>query len=521
MRDITVFPTKEEFVARATGASVVPVWAEIWADTDTPVSVYQKLAWNQPGFLLESVEGPEHWARYSFIGVGPFAELKVTRQGSTLLEEGKNAKIIAEPNPVLALKEVLHVYRSAQGPEGLPFWGGAVGYIGFDAIRTWEPVGWPVRLEADAELARFIFPRTVVAYDQFAHRALVIYNQLVDGDPVTAYQGAIDAVRQVVARLEGPAADRGSLLRPEFVTGSPSPNTGFFIGQNGAVDSDMRQEEFTAAARAAQKYIAQGDAYQVVLAQQFRRRARARAIDIYRALRLINPSPYMFLLDFGDRQLVGASPEMLVRVRGDYVETRPIAGTRPRGGSPAEDAALESSLLADPKEQAEHFMLVDLARNDLGRVAVYGTVQVPRVMYVERFSHVMHLVSDVQARLRAGLSCLDALMATIPAGTVSGAPKIRAIQIIDALEKSPRGPYGGAVGYIGFDGNLDTCITIRTAALEHGEARVGAGAGIVADSDPAREYEETVNKAQAVLRAIELAEKGVEQASAGADHRQL
>jgi len=514
-----IYPPKEAFVARASGASVVPVWTEIWADTDTPVSVYQKLAFGQPGFLLESVEGPKHWARYSFIGFDPFALLTVTRAGTVLARPGQLEKHMAETNPLLALREVLHGHRAAQGPEGLPFWGGAVGYIGFDAIRTWEPVGWPARLDTGTELARFMFCRTVVAYDQFAHRAVVIQNQLVDGDPAVAYDEAVDALRRLSDRLEGPIPDRGRRLRPMLLTGSPPPDEGPFSDAGPAVKSDTDEESFRSAVKKAQKYIAAGDIYQVVLAQQFHRAVRIGALDLYRVLRLVNPSPYMFLLDFGDRQLVGASPEMLVRVRGDYVETRPIAGTRPRGKSPSEDAALETALLADPKEQAEHFMLVDLARNDLGRVAVYGSVEVPRVMYVERFSHVMHLVSDVRARLAPGLSALDALMGTLPAGTVSGAPKIRAIQIIDELEKSPRGPYGGAVGYVGFDGNLDTCITIRTAVLQNGEACVGAGAGIVADSDPSREYEETLNKARAVLRAIELAEKGAEKANAGTDYR--
>jgi len=517
--NLVIHPTREEFAARASGTNVVPVWAEIWADTDTPVSVYQKLAWGRPGFLLESVEGPQRWARYSFIGVDPFLTLTTTRTGSVAVAPGQKERNIAEKNPILALRHILHGYRPAQGPEGLPFWGGAVGYIGFDAIRTWEPVGWPERISPEAELARFMFCSTVVAHDQFAHRALVIHNQVVDGDPAPAYDQAVAAIGRVTAKLAGPVPDQGRLPPPALLTGSPPPAAAPFTGNGSALTSDMDEDTFQAAVRRAKEHIAAGDIYQVVLAQQFQRPARANALDIYRVLRVTNPSPYMFLLDFGDRQLVGASPEMLVRVRGDYVETRPIAGTRPRGASEPEDVALESALLADPKEQAEHFMLVDLARNDLGRVAAYGTVEVPRVMYVERFSHVMHLVSDVRARLAAGQTALDALMAAHPAGTVSGAPKIRAIQIIDSLEKSPRGPYGGAVGYVGFDGNLDTCITIRTAVLERGRAYIGAGAGIVADSDPAREYMETVNKARAVVRAVELAERGVDEDDAGADYR--
>ena len=476
-----------------------PIVRELAADLDTPVSVYLKLlelAGDRPSFLLESVEGGERLARYSFIGVDPAATLIFRGQKLTRIAGGETAtlRLPLDADPL----DALHAEQARfimQPSGGLPrFAGGLVGYLGYDVVRFFEP-----KLESSLQSlpppevpdAIFLLADTVVAFDHVRGRTLLIAHAM-DGDEQKA-QRKLDRLE---SRLRGP------------LTGARASAAGAVT----PLRSNFTQREFESMVEAAQAHIAAGDIFQVVLSQRLTRRTTAQPFDLYRALRSLNPSPYMFYLDFGDAageplQLVGASPEMHARLEGRTATIHPIAGTRPRGSTAAEDAALKADLMADPKERAEHVMLVDLGRNDLGRVCEYGSVCVPQFFAVESYSHVMHLVSEVQGRLRPGLNAFDLIRATFPAGTLSGAPKVRAMEIIYALERSRRGPYGGCAGFFSFDGALDTCITIRTLVVRGDAVSVQAGAGIVADSIPAREYEETMNKAKALLKAIELAEK--------------
>lgn len=475
-------------------AQPAPLVRELPADLETPVSVYLKLAGQGPSFLLESVTGGEHLARYSFIGVHPTAAY-VLRPG--VVERHQNtggtvARSTVSGDPLEYLKAELDSYLPAPVP-GLPrFSGGLVGYLGYEMIRYFEP---SVGVGPHPELPDGIFLQTdtLVAFDHAFGKLLLIAN-IRQGDETEAVM-RLDAIEQ---RLQQPVPSLPALLE-----GVPSVE----------LRSNVTRENFTAAVRQAKEHIAAGDIFQVVLSQRLSRETSATPFGIYRALRRLNPSPYMFFFDFdglaGEPNLhvIGASPELHVRLEDGKATVRPIAGTRPRGKSPAEDLRMEQELLADPKELAEHVMLVDLARNDLGRVCEYGSVNVPEQMVVERYSHVMHIVSQVEGRLRPELSAVDLLRATFPAGTVSGAPKIRAMQIIRELETTPRGTYAGLVGYLGYDGSLDTCITIRTMVMRGQTVSVQAGAGIVADSDPETEYQETLNKARALAVAVERAEK--------------
>jgi len=487
--------TFEEFADLARRGTFVPVCKEIMADLLTPVSAFLKIAEHADyAFLLESVEGGEQVARYSFLGKDPFLILRA-RDGRAVIE--RDGECTESAVPFLdTLRTTMAGFQSPQVP-GLPrFTGGAVGYLGYDAVPWFEPVRLQPRREGDpaADEAGFMVFDTVLAFDHVQHRILLIANARVgaDDDLRALYQFACAKIAFLEGELER------SLSQTARTAGAPIE-----------VRSNLTREAFESHVAAAKASIAAGDIYQVVLSQRFETELSADPFTVYRALRHVNPSPYMFFIRMGEASIVGASPEMLVRVEGRRVETHPIAGTRPRGAGAEEDQLLAEELKASEKERAEHVMLVDLGRNDIGRVAEYGTVKVPQYMALERYSHVMHLVSIVEGRLAGDRDRLDALVACFPAGTVSGAPKVRAMEIIASLEPGRRGIYAGAVGYLDFAGNLDFCIAIRTIVIEGRRALVQAGAGIVADSDPPAEYEETWDKARALLRALELAERGL------------
>jgi anthranilate synthase component 1 len=476
------YPDIDEVKAAAGRGTVIPIYREVLADLETPVSAYLKIARGQYSFLLESVEGGERLARYSFMGTEPY---RVLRAGAALNGGG---------DPLRAVEEELRRFEVVP-VEGLPrFAGGAVGFLGYECVRHYEP-RVPVH-ESDAlglPEAHFMFADTLLVFDHLKHVIKVVSYVRLDGDIEASYRQAIWKIEELVDRLARPL--------------SAVPENGAATSVGGRVESNFEREDYLMAVEQVREYIVAGDAIQVVLSQRFGRRTAAHPFNIYRGLRHVNPSPYMFYLDFGEYQLVGASPELLVRVEDGQIDYHPIAGTRRRGRTEAEDRALEEELRASEKERAEHIMLVDLGRNDVGRVSAPGTVQVTDLMSVERYSHVMHLVSHITGRLRDGCTPFDALRSCFPAGTVSGAPKIRAMEIIGELEPDQRGAYAGCVGYFGFDGHMDTCITIRTIVVKDGVAYVQAGGGIVYDSDPAEEFQETVNKAQASLRAIEYAER--------------
>ena len=484
--------TFEEFKELAQRGTFVPVCKEIVADMLTPVSAFLKIAEHSDhAFLLESVEGGEQVGRYSFLGKDPFLILR-SRGGETIVDRVGEVETIDQPF-IAALRETMAGFHSPFVP-GLPrFTGGAVGYLAYDAAAWFEPVALQDTEDTDEEAAFMLFD-TVLAFDHVRHRILVIANARITGDEdlESLYQFACTRIgfveRELDRALSVPVRGEAAVLE---------------------VTSNVSQDEFERMVRVGKEYIAAGDVYQVVLSQRFEAAIYADPFTVYRALRHVNPSPYMYFLRVGGRSIVGSSPEMLVRVEGRRVQTHPIAGTRPRGRNEEEDLRLGEELKRNEKERAEHVMLVDLGRNDIGRVSEYGSVRVPKYMAIERYSHVMHLVSIVEGQLHEDRDRLDALVACFPAGTVSGAPKVRAMEIIAELENRRRGAYAGAVGYLDFAGNLDFCITIRTVVIENGRAFVQAGAGIVADSNPSAEYEETRDKARAVIRALELAQAGL------------
>ncbi len=490
---LTITPSREQFVDLAKSANLIPVVAELIADIETPVSAFAKLRQSRGGcFLFESAERNEESGRFSFIGLDPLAIFSFDGRVISITREGETSTSNVTTDPLTHLQELLAEFRFAPRTDVQHFVAGAVGYIGYDVVRFFEP-RVPINPRDDLELPemQFIIARTIVVFDHRYRRVRVVVNAFVadDEDAGEVYDGALRALRKVRQSLAQPIA----LSHIDAAAGDTLPKT----------TSNITRSDFEQKVTQAKELIANGDIFQVVLSQRFETRFDGDALDLYRALRFANPSPYMFLLEFGDDlAFVGSSPEMHVRVRDRVAELRPIAGTRTRGSTPAEDDRNARELLADPKELAEHVMLIDLARNDLGRIAKIGTVKVTEQMTIERYSHVMHIVSHVVSELRDGVTAFDALRATFPAGTVSGAPKIRAMQIIAEIEKSRRGFYSGVVGYFGLDGSLDSCIALRSVVLKNGRAYVQAGAGIVADSDPAREYEETVNKAKAVLAAI-------------------
>jgi anthranilate synthase component 1 len=472
---VDVSPTLAQVVALAADHNLIPLRHEFVADCETPVSAFLKLRGDGPAFLLESAEQGKRFGRYSFIGFRPREVIRWR------LADGGDPYAIA----------AAAVGRYSQAPlDGLPpFSGGAVGFFGYDLVRTVEPLGDPGPDALALPDMALMLSDLLVVFDNLKHTVTILVNVYGGEDPRGAYAQACRTIEDVRARLSGPlppVAPREARPNPEF-------------------RSNMTRERFEATVSRIVEYIHAGDVFQVVPSQRWSAPVEVNAFSIYRGLRAVNPSPYMYFLDFGDFQVAGASPEPLITVSGREVTTRPIAGTRPRGADALEDARLESELLADEKERAEHMMLVDLGRNDLGRVCEYGSVRVQTLMAVEYYSHVMHIVSSVSGRLRAGVGAMDALRATLPAGTLSGAPKVRAMQIIDELEPVKRGGYGGAIGYLSYTGELDTAIHIRTVVVKDGVAHLQAGGGTVADASPEREFGESESKAHAVMRAIELA----------------
>jgi len=478
---------EEEFCRLAEIYTIIPVAADLPADLETPVSVYYKIVGDRPGFMLESAEASKTIGRYSFIGADPFLTLTARSAYSEGVRDGEAFRL--DGPPLAALQQLLDGF-ACPGLAGLPpFSGGAVGYLAYEAAATWERIRG-LAVPPAMILGEFMFCRTIVAFDHLTHAVKLIHLAPAGGaDPVAVY-------RQAAARL-GDLADK--IRRPAELSRDEGQSGG---GSRPAAPAGFGRERYEAMVAAAKEFIAAGEIFQAVLSLPFCRPLSVPPFVLYRRLRQVNPSPYMFYLDFGPRQLVGASPEMLVKHRDGRVFTNPIAGTRPRGRDAAEDARLAAELLADAKEKAEHAMLVDLGRNDLGRICRPGTVAVRRYMEVENYSHVMHLVSEVAGELAPGKKPTDILAACFPAGTVSGAPKIRAMEIIDRLEGERRGPYAGAVGYFDFCGNLDTCIAIRTLIVAGGEVVAQAGAGIVADSAPAAEYREVIHKAAAMFKVL-------------------
>ena len=487
----------ERFRELARDSRLVPVWTELLFDVDTAVTAYARLARAPYGFLLESVVGGERWARYSFLGTDPAAVWRLRGDQATWWTRDGGWGPVEAADPLADLSRRLEAYRPASVPELPRFWGGAVGYLGYDVVRQLErlPGGPPDDLGIPD--AVFMFTDVVLAIDNLLGRAMVIAAVPVEpgrGEAAlrACYERGLEKVASTVRTLHTAPAPPPMELLPE-----PASDPAF--------ESTMSREGFEDAVRAIRDYIFAGDAFQVVLSQRLRMSLAGSPFEMYRVLRSLNPSPYLYFVELDGVTLVGSSPELLVRVEDGVVTVRPIAGTRPRGATPEEDARLAAELAADEKELAEHRMLVDLGRNDVGRVARAGTVRVSELMAVERYSHVMHIVSRVEGDLKDGLTALDALLAGFPAGTLSGAPKVRAMEIIDELEPVRRGPYGGAVGYLAYGGKtMDTAIAIRTLLAARGQAHVQAGAGIVADSDPAAEYEETLNKARALLRAATM-----------------
>ena len=489
--NITSFETFKELARRGT---FVPVCKELVADLLTPVSAFLKIAEHSDyAFLLESVEGGEHVGRYSFLGKDPFLSLRA-RDGTTSIERG-GATVESDRSFIDTLRRLMADFRSPFVADLPRFTGGAVGYLGYGASSWFEPVLGDLGASDDgADQAGFMLFDTVLAFDHVQHRILIIANARItaDEDLESLYQFACAKIQFLERELE------------RSLSKKPSAS-----GATVEVRSNYTQAKFEDQVRAAKEHISAGDIYQVVLSQRFDADVAADPFTVYRALRHVNPSPYMYFIRMGGISIVGSSPEMLVRVEGSRVETHPIAGTRPRGRNADEDMRLAEELKRNEKERAEHVMLVDLGRNDVGRVCEFGSVRVPQFMGLERFSHVMHLTSIVEGKLADDRDRLDALVSCFPAGTVSGAPKVRAMQIIADLEPSGRGIYAGAVGYLDFAGNLDFCIAIRTVIMTRGKAYVQAGAGIVIDSNPTAEFEETRAKARALLRALELAQEGL------------
>jgi anthranilate synthase component 1 len=496
------YPSLDEFIELARHATVVPVYRQLTGDTLTPVSAFCRIQEGEWSFLFESVIGGERLGRYSFLGSGPFLRFLAYDRRVQIATAGRGSREALEecehPDPLKLVEEKLAAYRSPLLP-GLPrFCGGAVGYTGYDTVRYVERLPNPPPDDRHLPDLCFAFYDRMVIFDHINKTiAAVAHAHVPRGSAdelARSYQQACDRVDRLVERLQQGAADlQLTDIAPIGETSLP-------------YRSNFEPGAFEAAVDKCKEYIKAGDAFQVVLSQRLQTETKARPFDIYRTLRVVNPSPFLFYLKMGSLCLVGSSPEIMVRVEGDRVTIRPLAGTRRRGKTEEEDARLAAELLADPKERAEHIMLVDLGRNDIGRVARYGSVQLSDVMMVERYSHVMHICSNVTGRLQEGKSAFDALRACLPAGTLSGAPKVRAMEIIDELEPHRRGPYGGAVGYIDFSGNMDTCIALRTLVLKGQTAYLQAGAGIVADSVPALEREETLNKAMGLLRALEIAE---------------
>ncbi len=492
---MNIHPSRDAFSSLAIQGNVIPVYTDLMADFETPVSAYAKLKEAGPSYLLESVEGGENLSRYSFIGCRPRKIFICGPQSTEVRIPGQPSQHFATPpDPLTLIEAEMRDFRPVAIP-GLPrFTGGAVGFIAYEYVtRIERTVPAVAQDELGTPLLYFMLSDSLLIFDRAKQTLRLCVNAHVRGDPAAAYDAAVNELRELYALLRHP-----SELAPAPLVDTPMLTV---------PPGNFTQARFEQVVNDGKEYIRSGDIIQFVPSQRFTRPFTKSPLDLYRALRTVNPSPYMFILEAGDFSIVGASPEVHVRLTDGLVEIRPIAGTRRRGATPAEDAALEKELLADEKECAEHLMLVDLARNDIGRVCTFGSVKVPEMMVVERYSHVMHIVSQVEGQIAPDRTAYDLMRATFPAGTVSGAPKIRAMQIIAHYEPSQRGIYAGALGYVGYDGNMDTCIMLRTALLKDGQIHIQAGAGVVADSVPTSEYQETVSKSSALLKAVAMAEQ--------------
>lgn len=489
-----LYPDYKEFRKYAKDGNLVPVYREILADLETPLSAFLKLK-GKNSFLFESVEGGEKWARYSFIGSRPSLIIEGTEK-DLVIRKGRSIKRVRAKDPLEIISAELEKIRPVVIP-GLPrFFGGFVGYIGYDTVRHFEDLPDLGHPGLDLPDIFLMLTDTLVVFDNLTHKIKVISNAHIEGSTRDAYEKAIKQIDNIVKKL------RSGISIPK----NPASNKRVRSKKRKAFSSNFTKNGFIKAVEKTKKYVKAGDVIQTVISQNFHKETDVPPINVYRALRVINPSPYMYYIETGKSTIVGSSPEILVRVEGRTLELRPIAGTRRRGKTPDDDLFMEEELKADPKEIAEHIMLVDLGRNDLGRVSTIGSVRLTELMTVERYSHVMHLVSNVQGKLKKNYDAFDVLRASFPAGTVSGAPKIRAMEIIEELEPTKRGPYAGSIGYFDFSGNMDMCITIRTIIFKNNKAYIQAGAGIVADSDSEKEYKETVNKAKGMFKAIEMAE---------------
>ena len=493
-------PQVEQVIALAKDYNLIPIVRTLLADMESPIRIFRRIAERERAFLLESVEGGVNWARYSFIGKDPFMMI-TAKKGQLVVERGSVKEQKQSQKPVEELRSILRGFRSPMLPELPPFTGGAIGFFGYDLLQYYEKL--PEHQIDDLQMndLQFMFCDQIIVFDHVKQRILLIANVHVkDGaleeDIRRAYQEAELKLDEAAAFLqeEDPAEKFNRQPIPAQV-------------ELGDVRSNLTKEQFIANVEKGREYIRAGDIFQVVLSQRFHIETEVDPLHVYRVLRTLNPSPYMYYLKMDDEIIVGTSPEVLVKVEGERVETRPIAGSRPRGATTAEDLALEAELLQDEKERAEHLMLVDLGRNDLGRVSEFGSVKCESYMNIERYSHIMHMVSKVSGKMRNDKDFFDAFLSCMPAGTVSGAPKLRAMEIIAELEQQARGTYAGAIGYLGFSGNMDSCITIRTIVFKNGKAYVQAGGGIVWDSVPENEYQESVNKAKALLTAIRMAEQ--------------
>ncbi|ARK30313.1 anthranilate synthase component I [Halalkalibacter krulwichiae] len=491
-----ITPTFLEFEKAASSYQTIPVYQRFFADGLTPIQIVHQLS-DQVSFLLESKDEQSPWSRYSFIGLNPMFEL--VEEERVYRTYSKDREVIIESSSFQeAFNDTMNYLNVQPVDIPIPFRGGAVGYMSYDAIETIEPI---LLTNSTDRLPyyQFLFCQTLIAYDHTNKElSIVVHAQPSEGESlVNTYHCARAEIKRISSILENPT--NGLNLKN-------TPNAEEEVSFE-HITSNYEKESFIADVEKIKEYIKAGDVFQTVLSQRFEMNLSASALDVYRVLRMVNPSPYLFYLKFDEVEVVGSSPERLVQVQDGHVEIHPIAGTRKRGKTELEDRLLEEDLLADEKERAEHYMLVDLARNDVGRIAEYGSVETPTLLEVGRFSHVMHIISKVTGRLRQGTEPLEALMASFPAGTVSGAPKIRAMEILQELEPTKRGIYAGAIGYLGYDGNIDSCIAIRTMVIQNGKAFIQAGAGIVADSDPEKEYEETQNKAKALIRAAQMAEE--------------
>lgn len=492
----TCLPSFEEFQNLTQKGNLIPVYKEILADMETPLSIYRKLDHGKYSFLLESMEGGEKWGRYSFIGLNPSVVVRARKDELQILDGHGNVQTKATGSPISWLRRILSGYKPVT-MDGLPrFFGGAVGYFGYDTVRFIEDIPDTKPDKLGFYDMVFVICDHILIYDRFNQSLKIVANVYMQetDDARTRYNEAVRGIENIISTLTRFSVSE--IIRPE--------------SSESQIVSNMTPEAFKEMVLRAKEYIRAGDIIQVVLAQRFETEWPSEPFSVYRALRRVNPSPYLFYLHFDQEYLIGSSPEVMIRLENGRIELRPIAGTRRRGLSENDDRELEKELLCDEKERAEHIMLVDLGRNDVGRVAEFGTVEVNELMTIERYSHVMHIVSNVRGTMKKGKDAFDLFAATFPAGTVSGAPKVRAMQIIEELEPDRRGPYAGAVGYFSFSGNMDLCIAIRTLLAKNGKISVQAGAGIVADSDPEKEYLETVNKAQGMIRAIEWAAKGLE-----------